>query len=110
MSADTRTPFEKAMDDNAVMTTRLGPPELNPQPFKPETRIDRLRQERDELLKALKQYGTRAHYYCEDPWYSCPKAPDGCCNDAEGTDCNCGADGHNAAVNALLARLDAGEG
>ena len=31
------------------------------------------------------------HYYCEDSWYSCPKAEDGCANEGAGKECNCGA-------------------
>jgi hypothetical protein len=30
-----------------------------------------------ELLESLRIQ----HYYCEDPWYSCPLATDGCCDD-----------------------------
>src|SRR3990167_7975987 len=30
------------------------------------------------LTAALKKLGRRSHYYCEDSWYSCPKAEDGC--------------------------------
>lgn len=30
------------------------------------------------------------HYNCEDCWYSCPLSVDGCCNDAESKECNCG--------------------
>jgi hypothetical protein len=59
---------------------------------------DRLR----ELVEALK----REHHECEDGWFSCPKSPEGCINeDQEG--CTCGADTHNARVDALLAALDA---
>jgi len=36
------------------------------------------------------------HLYCEDIWYSCPKHEDGCANEAEGDECNCGADEINA--------------
>ena len=64
------------------------------------------------MLDALK-VGTQSHYYCEDPWYSCPKHEDGCANDAYGDECNCGADKVNAdidkaivAVNAALAEID----
>ena len=32
------------------------------------------------------------HDYCEDSWYSCPKAPDGCSNEDRGDDCFCGAE------------------
>jgi hypothetical protein len=31
-----------------------------------------------------------SHYYCEDCWYSCPKATDGCCDPSQGDECNCG--------------------
>jgi hypothetical protein len=30
------------------------------------------------------------HYWCEDPWYSCPLSVEGCCNDAVEKACNCG--------------------
>ena len=36
------------------------------------------------------------HFYCEDTWYSCPKHGDGCANELEGDECNCGADEINA--------------
>ena len=36
-----------------------------------------------------------SHYYCEDGWYSCPKAEEGCANDMEGDECNCGAETYN---------------
>ena len=43
----------------------------------------------------------RGHYYCDDCWYSCPKAVDGCCDGSQGDECNCGADNYNA----LLAKI-----
>jgi len=43
----------------------------------------------------------RGHYYCDDCWYSCPKAVDGCCDERQGDECNCGADDYNA----LLAKI-----
>lgn len=46
-----------------------------------------------------------SHYYCDDRWYSCPKHPDGCANEDEGTECNCGADEHNARLDAVIAEL-----
>lgn len=52
---------------------------------------------REALLAAL-----RGHYTCDDCWYSCPKSEEGCCNHEEGDKCNCGADAHNAAINAAL--------
>jgi len=56
---------------------------------------------KDEALKlALKalEANRRTHYYCEDTWYSCPKHEDGCANEAEGNECNCGADKANAEI------------
>jgi hypothetical protein len=43
-----------------------------------------------------------SHHYCEDSWYSCPKAEGGCSNDEVGEDCNCGADEHNGNIENLL--------
>ncbi len=47
----------------------------------------------------------RHHTYCDDCWYSCPKAEDGCCNDQAGDECNCGADKHNAILDGIIAFL-----
>ena len=44
----------------------------------------------------------RTHVQCEDCWYSCPKSEDGCCNEAMGDECSCGADETNAEIDALL--------
>ena len=64
----------------------------------------------DPLVSELLETFTRKHAYCEDCWYTCPKHPEGCCNDAEGDECNCGADRNNAALlefaKKLQARLD----
>jgi len=38
----------------------------------------------------------RGHNYCEDSWYSCPKAEEGCSDKTQGKECNCGADRQNA--------------
>ena len=40
---------------------------------------DQTREKLEELI---------GHYYCEDSWYSCPLATDGCANEAE-TGCTC---------------------
>lgn len=56
-------------------------------------------------LQELKNLALMRHYYCEDCWYSCPKAEDGCCNDAEGDECNCGADSHNKKVEEIYDRI-----
>lgn len=58
-----------------------------------------------QLIKELASLARRRHYHCEDSWYSCPKATDGCANDAMGDQCNCGADEHNAKVDALMQQL-----
>lgn len=58
------------------------------------------------LIEDLGKLAYRQHFWVdEDDWYSCPKAPEGCSNEAAGTECNCGADKHNAKVDALLAKL-----
>lgn len=41
------------------------------------------------------------HHCCEDSWYSCPKHEDGC-SDGQQDTCNCGADSHNAIIDAAL--------
>jgi hypothetical protein len=57
----------------------------------------------DIALEALEN-NRRTHYYCEDIWYSCPKHEDGCANEAEGDECNCGADKANQEIdNAITA-------
>jgi len=55
-------------------------------------------------LEAMREMALRPHYYCEDSWYSCPKAEHGCANDSAGDDCNCGADKHNLGVECLYAK------
>jgi hypothetical protein len=59
-----------------------------------------------ELIAELVRLARRQHYSCEDPWYSCPKSPDGCANDSEGDECNCGADKHNDAIEQIAAKLE----
>jgi hypothetical protein len=64
--------------------------------------------ELSELLSAiiLKVESIRwRHNYCEDGWYSCPKAEDGCLNDAVGDDCNCGADDANNGIDEIIKML-----
>lgn len=56
-------------------------------------------------LERLAELAKRNHTYCEDGWYSCPKAEDGCYNEGRGTECDCGADEHNAEVDALMVLL-----
>lgn len=46
----------------------------------------------------------RRHNYCEDSWYSCPLAEEGCSDEDQPEDkCNCGADEHNARIDSALA-------
>ena len=56
------------------------------------------------LCEELAKLARRNHYTCEDTWYSCPKSPDGCANDAAGDECDCGADSHNDKIDELLSR------
>ena len=61
------------------------------------------------VMRDALRLAVRPHYYCEDSWYSCPKAEGGCANDACGEECNCGADEHNTKV-AKLTRAIGEEG
>ena len=49
-------------------------------------------QERKVMELALEalENNRQTHRYCEDTWYACPKHEDGCANEAEGAECNCG--------------------
>ncbi len=57
-----------------------------------------------EIRKALEVLRL-GHYTCEDCWYSCPKSEGGSCDDRESDQCNCGADTHNAILDAIIALL-----
>ena len=59
--------------------------------------------------RAVLECFKRSHYYCPDSWYTCPKHPDGCCNDDAGEECNCGVEQWNAQIEVLLAAAP-GEG
>jgi hypothetical protein len=64
---------------------------------------------RDGIIARLKEAlptFKRDHYYCDDCWYSCPKAEDGCCDERAGEDCNCGADEWNARIDLLMKELE----
>ncbi|KKU25461.1 MAG: hypothetical protein UX37_C0022G0025 [Microgenomates group bacterium GW2011_GWA2_46_16] len=56
-------------------------------------------------LMTLRSLAIRQHYYCEDCWYSCPKALDGCCDDSQGDECNCGADEENKKIDELYENI-----
>jgi hypothetical protein len=58
-----------------------------------------------QLVKRLIKLATKRHYWCEDSWYSCPKDADGCTNEANGTDCDCGADKINEEVDNITKEL-----
>ena len=65
-----------------------------------------------ELLTIIDQMfalAYRPHDYCEDVFYTCPKHPEyaeaGSYWTEKVTDCNCGADDHNAKVDALKQEL-----
>ena len=51
------------------------------------------------------------HYCCPDPYYSCLQAPDpqrpNHIPSTDPDDCNCGANEHNAKVDAVIAKLRA---
>jgi hypothetical protein len=59
---------------------------------------------KEELIEAVAALKI-GHNYCEDSWYSCPKAEDGCSDKTKGEECDCGADAHNARVDAILTSL-----
>lgn len=59
-----------------------------------------------EPLEELFKLAHRDHFTLEDdPWFNCPLSPWGTANDALPKTCNCGADAHNALVDALRDRL-----
>ena len=63
---------------------------------------------KDEALKlALEalENNRKTHHYCEDTWYSCPKHEDGCANEFEGDECNCGADKANAEIDCAITAI-----
>ena len=63
-----------------------------------------LRQAAQQALEALKA-SRRSHHYCEDTWYSCPKHEDGCANELDGDECNCGADEENEKIDKAITAL-----
>ena len=63
---------------------------------------------KDEALKlALEalENNRQTHHYCEDTWYSCPKHEDGCANESEGNECNCGVDEANAEIDKAITAI-----
>lgn len=59
-----------------------------------------------KLLVGALEDAKVGHNYCEDSWFSCPKAPEGCANDYQGEDCNCGAEEHNNKIDQALKEVE----
>lgn len=60
----------------------------------------------NEIIEDIKKLAFKPHYYCEDSWYSCPLAEDGCANDSKEQKCDCGADDINEALEILFKQLE----
>jgi len=77
---------------------------LFPEAIQTINKLVELVAEMRDKLATTKQH----HYYCEDGWYSCPLAEDGCYNEAIPKDeCQCGADKFNATIDDALTKADA---
>lgn len=64
----------------------------------------------DDLIRQRARELTGGHYYCDDCWYSCPLAEDGCCNEAYAKDeCTCGYDKRVDHIEAALRQIQAVE-
>ena len=57
-----------------------------------------------DIFEELESF-RRVYDYCEDSWYSCPKSEDGCADERQGTECNCGADKSNKRLDRLIIYL-----
>jgi hypothetical protein len=57
-------------------------------------------------VKAFLEKSRKKHRYCEDSWYSCPKSENGCSNDEEGNECNCGAEQYNEELDIILKKFN----
>ena len=59
-----------------------------------------------DLLEKVKKL-KKAHYECEDRWYSCPKSGS-CADDSlDGSDCNCGTDMDNEKIDEIIGIIKA---
>lgn len=70
-----------------------------------ESEMKRRLREAEVIIERYRQALEAArirHYVSEDCWYTCPMSDEECCDDRV-TECNCGADEHNAAIDAALA-------
>lgn len=54
------------------------------------------------VMRAALEEARIGHLSCDDGWYSCPKSTEGCLNPEDGQNCTCGADEHNARIDAAL--------
>jgi len=45
-----------------------------------------------DILEVFDEKFPIQHHECDDCWYSCPKASDGCCDESVSDECNCGAE------------------
>lgn len=59
----------------------------------------------NEIIEAIEKLAYQKHYYCEDSWYSCPLATDGCADDLKPKECDCGADIKNQKLDILFKQL-----
>jgi hypothetical protein len=46
------------------------------------------------------------HHACEDRWYSCPLSEEGCCDDRQPRECNCGLDDNVRKLVELMAETE----
>ena len=59
----------------------------------------------EQSVNIARELGVIGHYHCEDSWYSCPLAPDGCADDGQPADkCTCDYEGR---INKIATALDA---
>ena len=62
--------------------------------------------EHEALIRRIQNAIDSPHYACDDCWYSCPKGPDGCCDERVPKDqCTCGKDGMDALLRDVLTVL-----
>lgn len=67
--------------------------------------MEDLQNEVYDKLDELKSLAIQGHYYCDDSWYSCPKAEGGCADDDQGDECNCFVEQHNKKVYELYNKI-----
>ena len=61
---------------------------------------------RKDELRAAAVVLAGPHQVCEDPWYSCPKSPEGCADDRQGPGCTCGVEDSVRRIYAALQRVE----